>query len=110
MVVTSPVFFFFAGQGKAGTGRAAWILAGMFFIDIKMRWRFRCRAWFWITIACLLALHVPFILYVLWTGRWIPAVAILPIGVLDLGVILGSITFAEKLASDSSDPGKAPDF
>ena len=105
MVLTSPLFFFFEEQGKAATGRAAWICAGLIFIATKMRWQFRNRAWFWITIGCLLALHIPLILYVPWTGKWVPAIAILPIGVLDLVVILGSIALVERLMKDSTVSG-----
>jgi hypothetical protein len=103
MLLTSPLFFFFDQQGEPGTGRAAWICAGMFFIATKMRWRFRNHPWFWITIAGLLALHVPLILYVPWTNRWIPAVGILPIGVLDLAIILGCIALVEKLIKSTLD-------
>ncbi len=103
MVLTSPLFFFFEEQGKAGIGRAAWICAGMFFIGMKMRWQYKDRAWFWITTACLFALHIPLILYVPWADRWIPAVAILPIGVLDLVIILGCIALVEKLMKRSDE-------
>jgi predicted permease len=103
MALTSPIFFFFEQRGEAGIGRAAWICAGMFFIAIKMRWQFKNRGWFWITIACLMAVHVPLIMYVPWTDRWIPAVAILPIGVADLLLILGSFSLVEKLTRRSSD-------
>jgi hypothetical protein len=102
MVLTSPLFFFFVERGNAGTGRAAWICAGMFFIAIKMRWQLKNRAWFWILIACLLGVHLLLILYIPWADRWIPAVAILPIGVLDLLIILESIALVEKLAAGSS--------
>lgn len=96
MALTSPLFFFFEQQGKPGTGRAAWICAGIFFVVPRMRWRLRNRPWFWVTFVCLLALHVPLILYVPWTSRWIPAIGILPIGVLDLVAILGCVGLVEK--------------
>jgi hypothetical protein len=48
-------------------------------------WR---HAWFWGTVAILAALHVPLILYVPWTTKWIPALAIAAIDSGDLIVML----------------------
>lgn len=104
MILTSPLFFFFVERGDAATGRAAWVCAGIFFIAAKMRWQFRSTAWFWITLTGLLALHVPLILYVPWTNGWIPAVAILPIGALDLAIILGSIALVQRMMTASPNP------
>src|ERR1700723_694072 len=97
MALTSPLFFVFDNQGKPGTGRAAWICAGMFLVVMKVRWELKSRPWFWSTIVVLLTLHIPLILYVPWTSRWIPAAGILPIGVLDCAIILGSIALVEKM-------------
>jgi hypothetical protein len=106
VVLTSPLFLLFDQQGKPGTGRAAWICAGMFLIAMKVRWELRSRPWFWIAVAVLLALHLPLILLVPWTSRWIPAVGILPIGILDLAIILGCIALVEKLVKSSQDSGE----
>ena len=106
VVLTSPLFLLFDQQGKPGTGRAAWICAGMFLIAMKVRWELRSRPWFWIAVAVLLAPHLPLILLVPWTSRWIPAVGILPIGILDLAIILGCIALVEKLVKSSQDSGE----
>jgi hypothetical protein len=102
-VLTSPLFFLFDQQGKPGTGRAAWICAFVFLVVLKVRWELRGRSWFWITIACLLALHVPLILDVPWTSRWIPAVGIFALAVLDCAIILGCIALVEKLMKGTAD-------
>jgi hypothetical protein len=96
MALTSPLFFVFDQIGKPGTGRAAWICAGMFLVAIKVRWELRNRLWFWSTIVALLALHIPLILYLPWTSRWIPAVGIFALGVVDCAIILGCIALIEK--------------
>ena len=46
------------------------------------------HVWFWITMALLAALHVPLILFIPWTTRWVPAIAIAVIDAADLVVML----------------------
>jgi hypothetical protein len=38
--------------------------------------KLRRQAWFWIAMTVSAALHVPLILFVPWTARWVPALAI----------------------------------
>jgi hypothetical protein len=44
--------------------------------------------WFWSTMAILAAIHVPLVLLVPWTSKWIPAIAIAAIDSGDLIVML----------------------
>jgi hypothetical protein len=46
------------------------------------------HAWFWITMATLAALHVPLVLFVPWSTRWVPALAIAVIDSADFALIL----------------------
>ncbi len=55
---------------------------------IVMRWKLRRHVWFWITITILAVLHLPLILFVPWTTKWIPAIVIAPVGIADLYVML----------------------
>lgn len=48
----------------------------------------RRHVWFWITMIVIAALHVPLILFVPWTTRWVPALAIAAIDSADLIVML----------------------
>jgi hypothetical protein len=57
-------------------------------IAIALRWKLRRHVWFWATMAILAALHLPLILFVPWTTRWIPAVVIAPVGIADLYAML----------------------
>jgi len=52
-----------------------------------LKWKLRWNAWFWITMAILAALHVPLILFVPWTIKWVPAIAIAAIDSADLIVM-----------------------
>ena len=55
---------------------------------VAVKWKLRQHAWFWGTMAVLAALHVPLILFVPWTTRWVPALAIAVIDSADLIVML----------------------
>jgi hypothetical protein len=60
--------------------------------------------WFWITMAVIVALHIPLILFVPWTTKWIPAILITPICLGDLAVMIAIIKLVEKLVGSTS-PG-----
>jgi len=53
-------------------------------LAIVMRWKLRRHVWFWITMTFLAALHLPLIVFVRWTTKWVPAVVIAPFGIADL--------------------------
>jgi hypothetical protein len=96
MALTSPLFFLFNSLGKSGTGRVAWLSAMAVFIAMKVRWELRNYVWFWLTMACIVGAHVPLVMLVPWTSRWIPAVGLLPIVVADLALIFGCLHLVEK--------------
>ena len=47
--------------------------------------------WFWVTMAILATLHVPMVLFVPWTSKWVPSIAIAAIDSGDLVVMLAVI-------------------
>ncbi len=55
---------------------------------ISLNRNLRRHAWFWGTMGILAALHVPLILFVPWTTKWVPALAIAAIDSVDLIVML----------------------
>ena len=57
-------------------------------------WR---HGWFWGTMAVIAALHVPLILFVPWTTRWVPALAIAVIDSVDFCLILWILAVIEKV-------------
>ena len=109
--LTSPLFFLFNFVGESGTGRAAWLSAMAILIAMKLRWELRKYLWFWLTTACIVGAHIPLVLLVPWTSRWIPAVGIVPIVFADIAVILGILHLVEKwkVPNSSSKPGEAAD-
>jgi len=46
------------------------------------------RVWFWITMTTIAALHVPLILFVPWTSKWVPALVIAIIDSADFCLIV----------------------
>jgi hypothetical protein len=60
------------------------VLGFMLVLKRKL-WR---HAWFWGTMAVIAAFHIPLILFVPWTNRWVPALAIAVIDSLDFCLIL----------------------
>jgi hypothetical protein len=69
---------------------------------IVMRWKLRQHLWFWITMTVVTALHVPLILFVPWTTRWVPAFVITPIAIADLFVILLILKIVGKFIGDQT--------
>ncbi|MBZ5662516.1 MAG: hypothetical protein LAO08_19100 [Acidobacteriia bacterium] len=63
---------------------------------VAVKWKLRRHAWFWGTMAILAALHVPLILLVPWTTKWVPALAIAAIDSGDLIVMLAILSLVGK--------------
>jgi hypothetical protein len=82
-----PLYWLFDYFRHFGFALPTLVSVGMlgFVIAVKRNlWR---HAWFWVTMAILAALHVPLILFVPWTTRWFPAIAIAAIGSADICVM-----------------------
>jgi hypothetical protein len=87
---------FFVYFGRFDLARPSLISVAMVALVIVMRWTLRRHVWFWITITILAALHVPLILFVPWTTKWIPAIVIAPIGIADLYAMLWVLSVVGK--------------
>jgi len=74
--------------GKLALARPTIFCSLAIIIAIAMRWELRRHVWFWITMAVIVALHIPLILFVPWTTKWIPAILITPICLGDLAVMI----------------------
>ncbi len=68
-------------------------------VAITLRWKLRRHLWFWITVTILAALHLPLILFIPWTTKWIPAVVIAPFGIADLYVMLWVLSAVGKFVA-----------
>jgi len=73
-------------------------LNGVFVLGftVGVKWKLRRHLWLWSTMTILAALHVPLILFVPWTTKWVPAIAIALIDSADLIAMLAILTVVEK--------------
>jgi hypothetical protein len=74
--------------GRLDLARPSIMSAVMVALVIVMRWKLRRFLWFWIAMTLLAALHIPMILFVPWTSKWIPAIVTAPFAIADLYAVL----------------------
>jgi len=90
--------------GRFDLARPTLFSVAMVAIAIAMRWKLRRHGWFWGTMTILAALHVPLILFVPWTTKWIPALVIIPFGFADLYVMLWVLSVVGKFMAGPNAP------
>ena len=83
--------------GKFQLAGPALFSALVIVVAIATKWELRRRVWFWITMTVIAALHVPLILFVPWTTKWVPAIVITPILIADLYGMLAILSVVGKL-------------
>lgn len=101
-----PVFFLFAVLGDPGRGRAAAICVYTLMTAICALWNLKCHIFFWVTAVLMVVLHVLLVLLVPWPGGSFPAFSLLPVAVLDYGIVWGCIKLVEKLMRRSDKTGE----
>ena len=97
VIFGAPTTFLFALYGKLELALPLINILGVLGLIIFLKWKLRKRAWFWVTIAVIAALHVPLILFVPWTTAWVPALAIAAIDSADFVLILWVLLLVGKL-------------
>ena len=90
------IAWLFDHLGRFDLARPALFSTALFGVAIAIKWKLRRHAWFWITMAAIVALHVLLILFVPWTTKWVPAVVIIPIGIADLCAMLAVLSVVGK--------------
>lgn len=89
--------------GRFDLARPSLLSAAAIFLTIIMRWKLKRHVWFWLAIIGFAVLHVPLILFVPWTTKWIPAFVIIPIGIGDLYVMLWILSVVGKFMGDQQE-------
>ena len=101
MLSTLPILILFAYLGELRRGETAWFCTGMIIIALRACLYLRKHGWFWVTAAILAGLHIPLIVFAPWTTTEYPGWALVPVGLLDLGVVYGCIKLVERVMSRS---------
>src|SRR5215470_17649301 len=97
MIVGSlPIIWMFDHFGRFDLARPTLYAIAMLGVAIAIKWQLRRHVWFWITMAVIVTLHVLLILFVPWPTKWIPAVVIIPIGIVDLYAMLAILSVVGK--------------
>jgi hypothetical protein len=96
MIGSLPVYLLFVYFRRFDLARPTVFSVAIVVIAIAMRWKLRQHVWFWGTMIIFAALHVPLILFVPWTTKWVPALVIIPIGFADLYMMLWVLSVVGK--------------
>jgi hypothetical protein len=109
VVVSLPIYWLFDHFGKLKIALPILNCIAVLAFAIEIKWNLRRRFWFWTVIAILAALHIPLILFVPWTDKWIPAAAIAGLDSLDLILMLAILSIVEKnVAKPKPTDSRAP--
>ena len=100
-ICISPVYILFVYLGDSGRGRAASVSAFSIAFAARLLWDLKNRVWFWVTIAIIAVLHIPAILFIPWGDQNLSYVALLPLGLFDLGITYGIIRLVENTIEKS---------
>ena len=95
-----PIVWLFDHFGKFNLFLPTFNCVAVLGLAIAVKWSLRRRTWFWITMTILAALHVPLILFVPWTTKWVPAIAIAAIDSADLIAMLAILSVVGKFMEE----------
>ena len=96
MIVCLPVIVLLDHFGKLYLALPLLNSIGMLGFMVVVKWKLRRHAWFWVTMMIAAALHVPLILFIPWTTKWVLALAIAAIDSADFCVILAILSVVGK--------------
>ena len=68
---------------------------------IAVKWKLKRFVWFWVAIGISVAVHVPLILFVPWTSKWIPAPLLVPFMAADWCAIIVLISIVGQVVERS---------
>lgn len=83
-----PIYWLFDHSGKLSMALPVLNFIAVFAFLIALKWKFRHRIWFWALFVVLAAFHVELILFIPWTTKWVPALAIAVIDSADFCLIV----------------------
>jgi hypothetical protein len=102
LLIALPVLLIFAAIGRWQMGIGAWICAGIVMLVVRTHWDLRGSPWFWLSIVVALVLQVPAVLLIPWGNKGIVGMSLLPLAVVDYGLVYGCMKLAEKVGGAPS--------
>jgi len=96
IIVGMPIPWLFDHFGKLNLFLPTFNSVAVLAFVIAVKRKLARHAWFWATMAILAAFHVPLVLFVPWTTKWVPALAIAAIDSADLIVMLAILAVVER--------------
>ena len=96
-----PVIWLFDHFGEFNLFLLTFNCVAVLVFAIAVKRKLRRHTWFWGMMTILAALHVPLILFVPWTTKWVPATAIAAIDSADLIVMLTILSVVGKFMEGS---------
>ena len=100
VLIGAPMVFLFAFYGGLELAMPLTITIYALGFVVYLKWKLRQYAWFWITMTVIAALHVPLILFVPWTTKWVPGWAVAGFATVDFVLILWILLVVEKFMGE----------
>ena len=100
VLIGAPMVFLFALYGGLELAMPLTITISALGFVVYLKWKLRQHAWFWITMTVIAALHVPLILFVPWTTKWVPGWAVAGFATVDFVLILWVLLVVEKFMGE----------
>jgi hypothetical protein len=72
----------------------------MVLLVVRARWDLRKHAWFWVAVAFGTLLQIPIVVLIPWDNRNLTGISLLPVALLDYGLVYGCIKLAEKMSGN----------
>ena len=99
-----PIPWLFDHFGRLNLMLPTWNSVTVLGFILVLKRKLWSHAWFWVTIAVLAALHVPLVLFVPWTTRWVPALLIAAIDSADFCLMLWILSIVGELVEGPKAP------
>ena len=104
LAILLPVYFLVRHVAGPDVALTTFMCLAMILVAIGICWDLRMHFWFWGIMLLVMALHVPVVLMVQWPHVWIPGIALLPIGLVDVLIIVKVVRLVEKFILKSPPP------
>jgi hypothetical protein len=96
IIVGLPLLWLFDHAGRFNLFLPTFNSVAVLAFAIAVKKNLTRHVWFWVTMSVLAVLHIPLILFVPWTTKWVPAIAIAALDSGDLIVILSIVSVIGK--------------